>query len=558
MWLVLFWLYGRYLNLSQGKAGNRMLSLFLAFWTLFDRAMLLKDGSTKLLWANHTQVFKSLLCLIGLYVMWMALLGFLETFLLSHSHSKPAVFRHPFGTPFLMILSSYLFCGIIRYPGVLLWDTYFQLCEFFGDRAFLAMNPPVHTVFCGWFVQLGNLFGKPQLGLYLMMLLQVAALSFVCAYFVKMLQHWHAPAWLVWTMILLPAFSPLYISYATTVSKDSAYAASILLFLIQTAVWVLERDSFRLWTRQGIRNWTMWIVAAVLSIWTRKNGVYVVGLTSAGMIITALHGKKKIRERIIPAVCAAVVLVTGLGVEGYIRRVYNVGKGSVREVLSLPFQQTALVLREQVDQIPQEEWQAIDRVLEADAIDKVYLSYISDPVKSTYRENSTLRDLTGYFKVWLQQMVRYPDLYLDGMMGMIHHLFSPLSGSVNYEMHSVVGTVNEWDVTEWYTEQPFFQWQEVLYRLWQVLGSWPVIGLTVNLAVFSDGLLALLLFAFRKRIKGFFLCAFPVLLALLFLVFSPVCYTRYALPLYYGLPVLLSLYVVFPGKDAEGSNKTVK
>ncbi|MDD5898446.1 MAG: hypothetical protein PUE14_08180, partial [Clostridia bacterium] len=100
MWLVLFWLYGRYLNLSQGKAGNRMLSLFLAFWTLFDRAMLMKDGSTKLLWANHTQVFKSLLCLIGLYVMWMALLGFLETFLLSHSHSKPAVFRHPFGTPF--------------------------------------------------------------------------------------------------------------------------------------------------------------------------------------------------------------------------------------------------------------------------------------------------------------------------------------------------------------------------------------------------------------------------------------------------------------------------
>ena len=63
MWLVLFWLYGRYLNLSHGKTDNRMLSLFLALWTLFDRAMLMKDGSTKLLWANHTQIFKSLLCL---------------------------------------------------------------------------------------------------------------------------------------------------------------------------------------------------------------------------------------------------------------------------------------------------------------------------------------------------------------------------------------------------------------------------------------------------------------------------------------------------------------
>ena len=542
--LPLFWLYKRYLVNERFRIGDYLLGSFLALWLLLDRSILSGLDSVSVLWLNHTQRFKSLLCFVGFLVLCLAAFRLLERTLEKMSLSKPSEMKNPFAVSFGVLLASYMLCAVIRYPGVLLWDTLFQLGEFFGERPFLAMNPPVYTALCGWFAMLGDCVGKPEAGLFVMVLMQLVALAAVCSYFVSLLQQWRAPAWLVWLVVLLSALSPMYTSYGTTISKDSAYAVSMLLFLIQTSLWALEPSRFDVHNRSGIGNWIGWMAAGGVSIWMRKNGLYAVGLTAIFMCVIALFRCRGLWGRILPFLCTVLMLLVSIGVEKWVLLTYQVGEGSVREILSVPFQQTAIVLRERGDEVPQNEWEIIDKVLDADVIGEAYLPNISDPVKATYRSDATTAELADYFKVWLKQMGRYPDLYLDATMGLIHSLFSPFSHEVLYQPHNRSGIINGWDVAAWYLQVPFHEASVVLFRIWHFISRLPVIALAVNMGLYCDLFLGILLLAVRKKIKGFFLCSLPVLIAIVFLAFSPVCYTRYALPIYYGVPVLLSLYVV--------------
>jgi len=541
---LLFWLYKRYLVMERFRIGDYLLGSFLALWLLFDRAILSGLDSISVLWFNHTQMFKSFFCFAGLLVLCLAAFRLLECVLEKMSLSRPPRMKNPFAVSFGVLLASYMICAVLRYPGVLLWDTRFQLGEFFGERPFLAMNPPVYTALCGWFAMLGDLIGKPEAGLFVLMLIQLVALAAVWSYFVALLQKWQAPAWLVGLVVLLSAFSPMYTSYVTTISKDSAYAVSMLLFLIQTSLWTLEPKNFDVHERFGIRNWICWVAAGSVSIWMRKNGLYAVGITAISMCIIALVRRKELWARILPFICTLLTLLMGIGVEKWVLLTYQVGEGSIREILSLPFQQTAIVLRERGDTVPQQEWEIIDEVLDAEVIGEVYLPNISDPVKATYRSDATTAELADYFSVWFKQMGRYPDLYLDATMGLIHNLFSPFSHDVQYQAHNATGIINGWDVNGWYVHVPFHEASVALYRIWHFISRLPVIALTVNMGFYCDLFLVILLLALRKKIKGFFLCSLPVMIAIVFLAFSPVCYTRYALPVYYGVPVLLSLYVV--------------
>lgn len=90
---------------------------------------------------------------------------------------------------------------------------------------------------------------------------------------------------------------------------------------------------------------------------------------------------------------------------------YDIQKGSVKEMLSLPFQQTARYIVNHGDEISEEERQVIDRILDYNSLAQNYNPILSDAVKTTFKQESTQREMFEYFCVWGESVLSSP-IYL--------------------------------------------------------------------------------------------------------------------------------------------------
>ena len=79
-------------------------------------------------------------------------------------------------------------------------------------------------------------------------------------------------------------------------------------------------------------------------------------------------------------------------------------------MLSIPFQQTALYVKEHGDEVTEEEQKAINAVLDYDSLAEGYSSWISDPVKDTFKADGSLKE---YFEVWVKQLFKHPETYFQ-------------------------------------------------------------------------------------------------------------------------------------------------
>ena len=96
----------------------------------------------------------------------------------------------------------------------------------------------------------------------------------------------------------------------------------------------------------------------------------------------------------------------------------------MQDVMSLPFQQTArVVVKLHGEEIPQEEREIIDRVLDYDSLAEGYSDWYADNVKDTYRQTATAENRRAYWGVWWRQLCRWPVEYLDAALHMNGVLF---------------------------------------------------------------------------------------------------------------------------------------
>lgn len=72
---------------------------------------------------------------------------------------------------------------------------------------------------------------------------------------------------------------------------------------------------------------------------------------------------------------------------------YQIEPGSIREALSLPFQQTARYALEYGNEITEEEAAVISNILDYEHLAENYNPRISDPVKRTFNKNATREEL---------------------------------------------------------------------------------------------------------------------------------------------------------------------
>ncbi len=532
----LCWIYHRTLFISPRlNAASYAVAAFLSVATLFSSAIQETDA-VSILWVNRVQLCKTALYLAGIFPLYLATFRALGKALDWLRGGTALRLRHPFMTPLWVMLLCWLPAIIARYPGALMGDTFAQMQEFVGARVFSNMNPPAHTVLVGLLMNIGYALGKPSIGCAVNMLWQVAAMLLVLSWMLSVMQELQFSRRLVIGCWGLFAFSPLYSAYATTVTKDEACAIFLLLFSFVTALLVLYPEYF--W-KHARRHLLLWFLSGALAILMRKNGIGIIlpaGL-AAGVYATIRHRK------VTPLLCTVLAVVVAFGLNTAVINHFQVADGSIREVLSIPFQQTARTLREKGDSIPPEEWEAINAVLDAEIIAQDYVSYLSDPVKNTFRETSSTAHLLNYGKIWLRQFARYPDVYLDAFAGMTHSIFSPTYNETDFFTIHSLGTLYEKDgvsynLTDGKGEYPLAGAKKTFRQIYALYLRLPVVGLTINLGCFSCLSLMLACLSWRRN-RPNWLCWLPTFLTIAMLLFAPITSTRYALLVFYALPIVL-------------------
>ncbi len=382
------------------RGGRAALALFLSLLWMGSKSFSLYNDFTLLTksWTSPA--------LVGAAVLLYLVLGGLESAIRRWSiavggEGESFLDRHIFVLSFAVIFFCWLPWTILARPGSFCTDSVRQLVAYLsGDLGnWLPNHPPLFNLLMGSLVSLGKSLGDINLGVYFYLLLQslAGALAFAYGALVMRKELGIRRAYVVLS-VLFYALAPLWGCFAQWVEKDLLYAASAA---AQTFALIPVLKQRRLTVRRALALAALSLGTAML----RPNGIYAV-VPALVLLLPLLRGRDRGRGAAVGAgVLGVYILITGV-----LYPALDMAKGSIKEALSFPFQQTARYVRDHGEDVTPEERAAIEGVLDYASLARRYNPRLSDPVKATYKGDDT--KLRAYFTVWGRMGLRHPLSYL--------------------------------------------------------------------------------------------------------------------------------------------------
>lgn len=518
-----------------------------------------RTDSLSLLYADAGQMIKSLVYITGITWLLAELAALLTVFLESghdwqckNSRLRQLYARHPFSVTFTGLFLCWLPNLILSYPAAMCVDVWKQILQFYGEQPFTAHHPPAHTILTGLSEELGQLLGSGNLGLFLYIFIQTVMFAFIFTYMLDTMRKLSAPVWLRALSFITAITSPYYTQYLGTIVKDTIYSYCILLFVIEVVYMLILKNTFWL-SKRHLLLLTLSIIGSILF---RNNGKYVIYPMIVLIILMLIvqnkgntHGQ---RRRVLVTAIAVFVISVGIssGTQKFMTNYYQIEAGSIREALSLPFQQTARYVKEHGDEVTQDEKTAIQAVLGYKTLAENYDPRISDPVKRTYKEKATTQDLIRYLQVWFQQGLKHPVTYIEATMNQNYYLLYPLiANDTIYD-----ATEPENDFVKPFAQQLGIHEIPAIQKLDEnrtvfnkMLFTLPVLGLLSNIAFYNLILIYLCYLSVKRRLASMVLILMPLLLSDAIIVLAPVImgHPRYAFPIVYSIPIAVAGLLYF-------------
>ena len=309
---------------------------------------------------------------------------------------------------FLVILILWLPYIIVNLPGSVPSDGFTQLRSFFGYGPKTNHHPWIVSVFFGAIMSVGRNISD-NIGVLLLVIALCIIEAMCYAAVCNKIRKWNAPDWLLLLSLIFYAVVPPFGAYAQAVIKDSLFFAVFALYMAEYIDICISR--LKLKKKICIKKIVFFTLISIAVCFCRNNGVYMV--LPANILLMFLVAEKRKRYVLESLIC---ILVIWYGYNNIFLPMSNVEPGSKREMLSVPFQQTARYIQYYPDEITEHERKAISKVLDYTTISNEYNPELSDPVKNTYNEEATPEDLQNYFKVWLEMFIKHPGIYLEAFL----------------------------------------------------------------------------------------------------------------------------------------------
>lgn len=536
---------------------SKGLSLFLAVMYVAGMGFAYGD-SLSVLYSSSIRLLRAIVAVLGFYALYLTAVNVLYYFLKSDCDMKTPenkliswYYQRPFLFAWIVIMGIWMVHLILRYPGTMSYDNARELSYYFGYDTFTTAQPVFHTVLFGFFIQIGLWFGSENLGLFLFVIFQSLVMSGVLAYSLTLMKRMGTPRWLRLLTMGIYTLAPYYAGYASFPIKDYLYTAFFVLLLLYSMEWFLNGNSFF----QTKGKLTGWVVTGSLLILLRNNGIYI--YVPLAVLIAVIEWKHVVRDKEITwgtyigkvlVVVLLPLLISGMA-NSLITVCWNVQKDTPKEMLSLPFQQTARYVRDYGDEVTQEEREAIDAVLDYDKLPAAYMELTADPVKTTYHAEGT-EDLISYFKVWFAQFLKHPLCYVEATWNQNYYVFAPNIDNIVYNKdctvaYEIMNEMGMQELIEFKVPEKMHGICTIMVSYYSLLTRMPVIGLLNNMAFYIILLFVITFFFLKDKQRKALWILMPLWLTFLIIIASPQIQNqpRYAFPIIYSMPVVVAFFV---------------
>ena len=458
---------------------------------------------------------------------------------------------------------------IIFYPGVSNYDTANQINDFFNGTAsmpfgfvegqegisyFLNDHHPVFTTLVMVpFVALGRLVGYPNFGMLLYVVLQMALTAFSFAVMIGFLDKIKCSYVIRKVSFLFLTFMPFIPLHAICMLKDCLYAAIFVLYLVYYVSLIKDIEI-------GKHQVTVFTVLSLLTVLTKKTGIYLVVICNVVLLIKLLictKKKKEIQEfsddtlksntvnGLAKKQCRGIVIsillpiaVMWLIFPLIIYPAFNIFPGGKQELLGTCFQQTAKVIVDcGEDALSKEELDSIGKVISLSDINDTYYIGCTDAVKATYNLHATSEEVSDYLKTWIRVGLRHPIKYLEATLSVCGGFFAPKKVIDIFDAIPV--TEPDGVFSEFSNPGMFNGLRKVVSGAYYYCTQTP--GVDILLYIFPYvWLIPLVVFVSSKK-GSVGLSLMPIWISILILVVCPICYARYAISQIYAVPLILGI-----------------
>ena len=556
--LAIFLIYGYYLKFLNFKTTRpkKILSIFLSIFMIFGYSYL-KTNSWDLVFGNFGMFLLSLLSAIGYFAFFQSLWPLLDE-LLQKIPTKTLTLRknkkiqwfldkfeqHPIITSMIILLIGWSIYIIAFYPIILSPDPSFQIKQYFNEHTkyidwviqvdenvnMTTHHPVIHTFLLGSCIQIGRMILNDNFGLFLYSILQTLTLALVFSYSIYFLKKHQVSNRLRLVVLIIYALVPMFPLYAMSGVKDPYYTAFMILYTLFLFDIIASKNKTKISIRQACYLMILLLLIALF----RNNGLYVILLSLPLFIV---YSKK---NRVILTTVLLLFFLSYTGFNKILIPKLGISEGSIREVLSIPFQQTARYVKEHEEDVTEEEKEIIDKVLGYDDLAARYDPEKADPVKNEYNKYTTTQDLKNYFKVWLQGLIKHPDTYVQATLNNVYGYFYPNSTKW-YVYYKFDDRITQNDLVD-YHYNSLSGLRNTLSDYGKNFPYIPIIGFLSNIGFSAWIMFMMIVYCIDKKKKQYILVLSPLLVSLLVCVASPVnTYFRYSMPYIFVIPVLFCL-----------------
>lgn len=346
--------------------------------------------------------------------------------------------KHIFIISFIVLIISWVPYMLCFYPGSVSHDGYKQINQSMGIEPLTNQHPILGTYIIGFFFQIGSMVND-NFGVFLYICFQVIASSAAFALSVSRIRKMGIS--LKGSALAMTFFAvvPVWGMYEQAVVKDTLYTAVFVWFMV---CFLSLADEVLCDKKEKIEKKTilLFLISAFLTCAIRQNGKFIV--LPAAVFLTAVSLKKW--KSMLAVLVIFLVLLSGYN------KVIVPATGaepiSRRATHSVMFQQTAKYLWAYPEEVTEEEYETIDKVIDADTIAEKYNPRLSDPVKDTFNNQTSNENVKEYLKVWYQMFWKHPGVYVEAFLQHCYgyldpfHISAPVPIFQNYIKGAPIAT----------------------------------------------------------------------------------------------------------------------
>lgn len=535
------------------------LSAIAAFITMLGVSYYKTGGWDLVFSTENGQIIKAVILILSYWIFFYYIFlwaGHLFTVLVSappfsndNGRYSRYLYKHTYVTIFCTLLPLYLVLLVFSYPSIPTADSVTQILQSLGDEPLTAHHPVIHTYFMAACIKICiAIFSSANAGLLLISVFQLTFSIIAISYAINTMIHkLQLPKAIIYFTIAYYCFNPMIQRSTFDMTKDILYSAFYLCFLVSLFLHL---------SRQQSRYDSYILVFSCILFVLFRNEAKFISILFFVLLAIAIKNYRKIALSLL---FLTVVVSALMGM--VIQPLLNIEPGSRREMLSIPFQQTARYLLEYPDDVTESEIAAIDAVLDYDTIAEAYNPNFSDPVKITFKDSATMSELSAYFKTWAAMFIRHPDSCLQATLNNYYQYYA-LTG----EQFEANFTLNAWLHMDTLStalspygvgfnqtlESIRIEYEFFLYLLFQL----PVLSVFLMPAIYTWVLLALTVWSIlKKNTLAFAACIFPVI-TLVLVCFGPCngSYGRYQYPIIFSLPFIVGM-CVYASKNIANPEK---